>query len=192
MDTKTRFLKTAAELFQRQGYSGTGLKQLTQDADAPWGSLYHFFPGGKEQLAAEALEMAATAHAQELADLFGKVDLREAARLLFRNEIRVLEQSGFAEGCPIAGVALDVASSSEKVRTACSAGFATWQAAIAEGASRAGAPPHAARAMAAFILATLEGAILLSRAHRSTEALRDAAAYVDLALTKRLEQGWSA
>ena len=48
----------SAELFRRQGYTGTGLKQVVAEADAPFGSLYHFFPGGKEQLGDEVIRMS--------------------------------------------------------------------------------------------------------------------------------------
>ena len=54
-DTRQRMLDTAAELFHTQGYHATGLNQLISVGGAPKGSLYFHFPGGKEQLAAEAL-----------------------------------------------------------------------------------------------------------------------------------------
>src|SRR5579863_6493114 len=53
--TRQRILETSAELFRRQGYSATGVKQIVTAAQAPFGSLYHFFPGGKEELGAEAI-----------------------------------------------------------------------------------------------------------------------------------------
>ena len=53
--TRDRILYASAELFRRQGYAGTGLKQIATEARAPFGSLYHFFPGGKEQLADDVL-----------------------------------------------------------------------------------------------------------------------------------------
>ena len=45
--TRDRILYATAELFRRQGYAGTGLKQVVAEAQAPFGSLYHHFPGGK-------------------------------------------------------------------------------------------------------------------------------------------------
>ena len=57
-ETKLRLLHAGEQLFRTQGYAGTGLKQLSQAADAPWGSLYHFFPDGKEQLGAEIVAYA--------------------------------------------------------------------------------------------------------------------------------------
>ena len=57
-DTRQRMLDTAADLFQSQGYHATGLTQLTTAGGAPKGSLYFHFPGGKEQLAAEAVQLS--------------------------------------------------------------------------------------------------------------------------------------
>src|SRR5207248_1290430 len=62
--TKDRILDTSAELFRRQGYMGTGLKQLVAEAGAPFGSIYHFFPGGKEELGAETIRRSGALYLQ--------------------------------------------------------------------------------------------------------------------------------
>ena len=54
-NTRERIVQTSAELFRRQGYNATGVKQIVTAAQAPFGSIYHHFPGGKEQLGAEAI-----------------------------------------------------------------------------------------------------------------------------------------
>jgi len=61
-DTKTRIVGTAGELFRRKGYVGTGLKQIVAESGAPFGSIYHFFPGGKQQLAAEVIRTSGRAY----------------------------------------------------------------------------------------------------------------------------------
>ena len=53
--TRERIVTSSAELFRRQGYTGTGMKQIVAEAQAPFGSIYHFFPGGKEELGAEVI-----------------------------------------------------------------------------------------------------------------------------------------
>ena len=58
-DARRRMVVTTAKLLQRQGYNGTGLNQIVAEAEAPKGSLYFHFPGGKEQLAAEAIAASA-------------------------------------------------------------------------------------------------------------------------------------
>ena len=65
-DTRTRILDTTADLFRRHGYTGTGMKQIVQAANAPFGSLYHHFPGGKEQLAAEVIFLTHTKELHEV------------------------------------------------------------------------------------------------------------------------------
>jgi AcrR family transcriptional regulator len=52
---------SAIELFRQHGYKGTGLRDVVAHSGAPWGSLHHYFPGGKEQLGVEALELAGDA-----------------------------------------------------------------------------------------------------------------------------------
>ena len=62
--TKDRILDTTAELFRRQGYVGTGMKQIAAEASAPFGSVYHFFPGGKEELGAEVIRTSGRLYMQ--------------------------------------------------------------------------------------------------------------------------------
>ena len=54
-DTRQRLVQASAALLQRQGLPGTGIKQILADAGAPYSSLYHHFPGGKDELAAAAI-----------------------------------------------------------------------------------------------------------------------------------------
>ena len=57
-DTRDRLVESSAELFRKQGYNATGVKQIVTAAQAPFASLYHFFPGGKEELGAEAIRLS--------------------------------------------------------------------------------------------------------------------------------------
>lgn len=50
-DTKERLVNAGAKLFWRQGYVATGVKQIVTTASAPFGSMYHFFPGGRSSSA---------------------------------------------------------------------------------------------------------------------------------------------
>ena len=53
--TRERIVSASADLMCRQGYEATRVKAIVTAAGAPFGSLYHFFPGGKEQLGAETI-----------------------------------------------------------------------------------------------------------------------------------------
>jgi AcrR family transcriptional regulator len=188
-DTKERLIRTGEEMFRRQGYAGSGLKQLVAEAQAPWGSLYHFFPQGKAQLGEEVLAYAAQLYAAGWDRIFAAFpDPVEAVRRAFRAEVKTLETSGFAHGCPIASVTLDIASTVEGLRLSCAAAFQTWIEAIARGLLKGGVPEQAAPDLAVFILSSLEGAIVLSRAARSTRALKQTGAFVELAVAAALER----
>ena len=173
--TKERIVETSAELFRRQGFSGTGVKQIVAEASAPFGSLYHFFPGGKEQLGAEVIRWSGARYA-ELIDLFfvPGADPVAATKAFFAGAAQTLQETDYADACPIATVALEVSSTSEPMREACADVFESWVARTA-GCLRAGGVTRSrARALALALLASLEGAFVLARALRSTEPLRAA------------------
>ena len=171
-DTRQRLVRAAEQLFRVQGYSGTGLKQLTAEAEPPWGSLYHFFPAGKAALGAEAARYAGELYADGWRRAFEQATTAgEAVERIFRAEARILESSDYRNGCPIASTTLDVASVDDGLRRACAAAFERWIDAIMEGLEAHGAPPHAARPLALFILSTIEGAITVARAAKDPAAL---------------------
>jgi TetR/AcrR family transcriptional repressor of lmrAB and yxaGH operons len=175
-DTRRRMLETAAELVQRQGYASTGLNQILAESRAPKGSLYFHFPGGKEALIAEAVasssESLTTMLEGVLANAPTPAAAIEAIVMYFAGQ---LEASQFTKGCPIATVALEQAATSDALHAVCSQTYARWQAAIAARLEREGHAAARAGELAAFCLAAIEGALLLCRAHRSTEPLRRAA-----------------
>ncbi|MFA1546947.1 TetR/AcrR family transcriptional regulator [Actinomadura chokoriensis] len=171
-DTRARLLEAAARLFRRQGYAATGLKQVTAEAGAPWGSLYHFFPGGKEQLGVDAVGYSGARFTRLFDLVYGRAegDAAEAVRDVFHLSIDALERSGWGDGCPIATVALEAASTSEPLRHACAEVFADWRAATARRLAAEGI--ERAEDLATCVLAAFEGALLLSRANHDTGPLR--------------------
>ena len=170
--TKDRIVTTSAELFRRQGYTGTGLKQIVAEASAPFGSIYHFFPGGKEQLGAETIRWSGAMYGQLLPAVFDPApDPVTAVRNFFAGAAEHLVESGYADACPIATVALEVSSSSEPLREACADVFDGWIDAATERLSGEGIEKARARELAIGMVAALEGAFVLARALRSTEPL---------------------
>lgn len=172
-ETRKRVLRTAGDLFQRQGFHGTGLQQVLAESGAPKGSLYFHFPGGKEQLAAEAVAGSGAAIAAAIARLVEQADdTAGAVRALADLLAAGLEASGYERGCPIATVALDAAAESEPIRAACDAGFERWLALLEQRLRDDGFEPADARGKAVLILAALEGGLVLSRTRHDTEPLR--------------------
>lgn len=166
--TRDRILVAAAELFRRQGYAGTGLKQVTAQARAPFGSLYHFWPGGKEELGDEVLRTGGAfflALYRLIAD--GEDDVVAAVRAFFAGAGETLVATGFQDACPIATVAGEVASSHDTLRRATADVFESWLAALAGDLEAAGVAPRRAREVALQVVAILEGAFLLCRSLRS-------------------------
>jgi AcrR family transcriptional regulator len=185
--TKERIMAAGAELFRRNGYAGTGLKQIVAEANAPFGSLYHFFPGGKEQLGEEVIRTSGLAYIA-LFDLFigPAEDLVSGIEAFFAAGIATLEATDYVEGCPIATVALEAASTNEPLRKATADVFTAWIDAGTEKFARFGLSHEAARTLTITTVNNLEGAFVLCRALRDTEAMAVAgAATVDVA--RRLE-----
>ncbi|MBO2456590.1 TetR/AcrR family transcriptional regulator [Actinomadura violacea] len=183
-DTRARLLEAAAQLFREQGYAATGLKQITAEAGAPWGSLYHFFPRGKEQLGIETVEHSGGRYLR-LFDLVyeraGASD--EAVRDMFRLSAEALEKSGWADGCPIATVALEAATTSEPLRHACADVFAGWRAATARRFAAEGL--ESPDDLATYVFAAFEGALILSRTGHDTGPLRVTADIVARTIRQR-------
>jgi AcrR family transcriptional regulator len=165
--TRERIVDASAELFRRQGYSATGIKQIVTEAQAPFGSLYHFFPGGKEELGAAAIRTSGAMYEQLIPAVFDTApDVVTGVRMFFAGAAAHLIETDYEDACPIATVALEVSSSSETMRQACADVFESW---IAAGAERY--PTDKARELTIGFLAALEGAFVLARALRSTEPL---------------------
>lgn len=176
-ETRDRILEASGELFRRHGYEGTGVKQILDEAGAPFGSLYHFFPGGKSALGAETVRRSGFLYGLLLAEyLPPEIELVEGIRAFFAAAARDLEESGYADACPIATVALEVSSTDEELRLACAEVFEGWIEAGTRRFGLAGIERATARGLVIQMLAGLEGAFVLARALRSTEPVELAGA----------------
>ena len=172
MTTRQRILAASEELFRRQGYAGTGVKAILAGSQAPYGSLYHFFPGGKEELGAAALRAGGETYRELVETIFEPgADVVAATRACFEGAAELVAATGYADACPIATVALEVASTSEPMRQAAAEAFESWLAVLTERFVAAGIAEPRARELAIELFCAIEGAFLLSRTTRSTEAL---------------------
>jgi AcrR family transcriptional regulator len=171
-DTRTRIRDAAAALFRRDGYSATGLKRIAAESGAPFGSIYHFFPGGKQQLAEDAVRTSGARYeAFVLALLESVPDPLESLEHAFAAAAADLAGTGYADACPIATLALEVASSNEPLRLATAEVFGSWVAAGTVWFGRQVPDPAIARRLALSLIMILEGAFVLARAARDPEPL---------------------
>src|SRR3954451_12384798 len=125
--TRERILYATAELFRRQGYAGTGLKQVVAGAGAPFGSLYHHFPGGKQQLGEEVIRAGGAFFQALVTAVYDAEATPEGSRReVFAGAAETLTATDFQDACPIATVALEVASTDEVLRRATAEVFEAW------------------------------------------------------------------
>ena len=159
----------AMTLFRRQGYAATGLAEILAESCAPKGSLYHYFPDGKEAVGEAALRWAAEkmggAMLQMAAD---NPDPRDFIRAYSREAATGLESSAFREGCALATMTLEAAPQSARITSASRDAFDGWNRMVARSLRHAGATPDRARELAEFIISSFEGALILARVRQDT------------------------
>ena len=171
--TRQRLITAAGELFRRQGYAATGIKAILTAAEAPYGSLYHFFPGGKQELGRAVIDEGALAYGALVAAFFhDDVDPVNATTELFDGGAELLESTGYADACPIATIAGEIADTHEPMRIAAADAFDSWIAALAAHFVANGAEPDRAAATAVELFCLIEGAFLLGRTTRSADPVR--------------------
>ncbi|HJQ45916.1 MAG TPA: TetR/AcrR family transcriptional regulator [Amycolatopsis sp.] len=171
---RERMVFSAAQLIRAHGVSATGMRDVVAHAEAPRGSLAHYFPGGKEQLVSEAIMWAGDyvarrvrRHAEALDDPSPGA-LFAAIASQWRDEFTA---AGYTNGCPLVAAAADVAASSESLRQAVATAFETWQRPVAAELERRGVPPARTGPLAMLMISALEGAIVLARAQQDVAPL---------------------
>ena len=170
--TRDRIIVATNELFRRHGYNGTTLSQISKASGATIGSIYHFFPGGKEALAVAVVETTGSVYLELFLSIVAEApDPAGAFADFFAGAAAVLEESDFIDPCPIGTVAREAASTSEPLRLAARSAFDSWIDAAGDHLRDAGVPPEEAAELAAVFVSTVEGMFVLSRTKRTTEPL---------------------
>ncbi|MRH89935.1 TetR family transcriptional regulator [Nocardia sp. SYP-A9097] len=179
-ETRDRLLDATQELMETAGYLGAGLNQVVAVSGAPRGSLYFHFPGGKDELVGASIRRAGQAIGDSLG---GLAESQPSATEFVDGVLRFLgdrlEESGWRKGCPVATVALETAATNDPLQQACSEVYTAWEAALR---TQLADRPNA-EDLAVTILALVEGALLLARAHRSREPLTRIARQVGVLLS---------
>ena len=176
-DTRNRLVETTATLLQRQGLAGTGIKQILAEAGAPYSSLYHHFPGGKQALAEAALRVSGTRYQALVEAVWDQApDLISGVAAVFDGAAQTLESTDFAVACPIATVALEVVGTDDQLRQVTAEVFDGWIAAGVTRFESEGVMPGDAYALAMTLISLLEGAFILSQSLRSTAPVHAAGA----------------
>lgn len=175
VETRVRLLESATDLFSRQGFGATGIKAVLAAAEAPYGSLYHFFPGGKQELGAAALTYGGARYRELIESAYpADADVVAATAASFRRAAEALEGADYGYACPAATIALEVANNDQPMRTAAAEVFESWLEVLQERFTAAGMTEERARDVAVEIFCLIEGAVLLSRTTRSSVPMHTA------------------
>jgi len=170
--TSQRIVRSMAELLRVQGYAATGIQQLARAAGAPTGSIYHHFRGGKREVAAAALRESGAAYIQLLPLLLDQhADLPTAIDAAFAAAADDIANTGWANMCPVATVASEIADTEPELRQVAAEVIASWADTGSRYLARRGLSQADARAAMYALLAALEGGFVLARAQRSAEPL---------------------
>jgi TetR/AcrR family transcriptional regulator, lmrAB and yxaGH operons repressor len=139
------------------------------------GSLYHHFPGGKDELAAACVARASRQVGDRIeANLVGR-PLVEAVRTFYAAAAAGLVASDFRAGCPVGTPAAETCTLAAPMADAVAQAFTGWEGALTRGLLAHGWPEDEAEATASVLLSLYEGALLVARAERSTSPLDVAA-----------------
>ena len=165
-ETRTRMIDGAVRLLAMQGLQGTSFSEVLELTGAPRGSVYHHFPHGKDQLVAAAVDSAG-GHALDLLDQWeglSPVDVTASFLAMWRS---ILERSQFRAGCAV--LAVTVATDSADLLGHAAEVFRAWRTKLAGLLESGGLEPRSAARFAAILVASSEGAVVLSRAEQSME-----------------------
>jgi TetR/AcrR family transcriptional repressor of lmrAB and yxaGH operons len=182
---RTRMIESAALLMRERGVQATSFSEVLARSGAPRGSIYHHFPGGKAQLIEEATRYAGEFTAAGLIAALEQPDPTAAIHLFVGMWKRILSRSDFEAGCPVVAATLDGEPSA---RIAAAAAFAHWETLLSDAFVRRGLIPERALSLATIFLASIEGAVVLSRAQQSAAPLERVAPELERLLVAALDQ----
>lgn len=170
--TREQIIEKTCELLELQGYHATGLNQIIAESGSPKGSLYYHFPGGKEEIAAEALNYVGAVVLKRIRENLSHIDDAAVAVGTFIKYIaHNVERSAFRAGGPITTIAMEMASNSEPLRQICDRIYGEWQAAFADKLREGGITEDRAERLSIMIVAAIEGGVILCRTRRSQQPL---------------------
>jgi TetR/AcrR family transcriptional repressor of lmrAB and yxaGH operons len=176
---RDKIVRAAALLFRRNGYAATGMNDIVALSGAPKGSVYHYFPEGKEQIAIETIHYAASLVATTLTQLSQEYatpsDMVRAYGKLLSGW---LVKSEFQDGCPITTTLLELSASSEPVAEAGRSAFASWKEIYRKKLIAAGVAGQRAASLATMAVTSFQGALILTKVERSSQPIVDVVAEI--------------
>ncbi|MBV1775305.1 TetR/AcrR family transcriptional regulator [Burkholderiaceae bacterium DAT-1] len=186
-DARMRMVATAADMLRRRGMVATSIRDLAKLANAPLGSTYHYFPGGKAQLLAEAVEFASGKVFQVLRKAEGPI---EGLQLFMGYWRDVLVKQDFTVSCPLVAVSAEEGAGEEHqpAREKAAEAFASWVRFVQHALMTKGVPSEEAFELGTLAVSAIEGGIVICRAQRSIEPLERIARQLERQFQAALER----
>ena len=191
LSTRERLIYAAIELFWEKGYANTSMSDLLTRANANSGSFYHFFSSKEDLLIAVLNQYFSMLHPQMLGPAWEGIDdpIERIFALLARYRMLIL-QTDCTYGCPIGRLALEIGPEQAEVHRLLAKNFDGWTAAVAACLEQAGdrLPADIDRErLSGFVLAVMEGGVMLSRSHRDVKPFDQAVAELRVYFKRLLE-----
>lgn len=185
---RQRMIQSAALLMREHGVEAMSFSQVVQHSGAPRGSIYHYFPGGKSQLVEEATRWAGEFIAKRTSRA-----IASQGPLAFLDDSErfwgdVLGGTDFASGCPVVAATLD-GERSPAARAAAAEAFRRWESVFAGSLREHGISDERAAALGTMVFASIEGAVIMSRAARSLDPLTRVLGELRIIVSAALELG---
>ena len=177
--TREKFLRTASQLMEKQGYHATGLNEIIEKSGAPKGSLYYHFPGGKEQIAVEVILQAGKSSAERILEKTRDQPSSAAAIRDFLYMVaKRMEETDYYTGSTLTLVAMESTVQYGNINLACRQAYGNLINSFGQILSERGMDDAKARGIAEMIVAAVEGGIILSRTYHSADHLRRVANHI--------------
>lgn len=185
-NSKQNLVESASRLFRRRGYDGVGLNEIIKESGIPKGSLYHYFPRGKEDLAVKAINHAKNFVLDSIQRIFGEnEDPIKAFQIHILQLSKVIVNDDHYIGLPIGTIAGEKHSTSEPIRMACQQTFESFQSIYIKKLFETGYDEKQSKHLSIVINALIEGGIILSETMKSGEPLRVIAEQMPIVLSKK-------
>jgi AcrR family transcriptional regulator len=175
---ESELLDRLVEVFRRHGYEGASLTRISEATGLQRASLYHRFPGGKDEMVAAAVgRVAARFGPLVIEPLESPGDPAGRVREMIGNLQKYYDRGR----SPCVLDTLSIGPDDDPIRPALQQAMRRWRLALETVARDAGVPAVAARARAEDALIRIEGALVVSRVQGSTAPFRrTVAGLVDL------------
>jgi TetR/AcrR family transcriptional repressor of lmrAB and yxaGH operons len=174
-DGRERLLDGARRLLAEKGYAGMELRDVAEVGEAPRGSIYHHFPGGKTQLAVEAAELEGAEIRATLERALAERGVAATLKMFGEFFRRHAKDHPERLGCPVAAAAL-ARPEDPALAAAATAAFQSWEEPIAAALRAEGVSRKDANAFAGLVVSTIEGALIRARAAGDEAPLKSAVA----------------